>query len=413
MKKLWVTLSAMVFFSCTDYQADWDSKWENSFTAEDDVDMPFVCKDGETTIISENDCVTGFVCSNNTWVISGTPQCQTATTQVCLEKSTTAMVVGNCIVNYICSNNSWVQNGEIQCVTETQTPRVCNEGETVSYTEGYCATTYECENNQWVLESQKCDNPVKSSSSVKNSAKSSSSAKTVSSSSVASGSDEPASVYPVLKTSTVSSINCSKAMYCPQDCRHTSETVRCGKVYTGLDDGSDTQGYLWTYTDYDSNGGSSSFYWPKGESGFGFEVNSRDNLGYLKGTARFGSGYEYPFARIGFHIKGENSPANIASWNGMCLIYTATQDFYITLKFDGGETKTGYDNYQAKIPAASSKTLVNASWDDFVQEGWGKAVSKSTALSSATIIEFSFKGNAGTSNSFEFYAIGKNGTCNK
>ena len=97
----------------------------------------------------------------------------------------------------------------------------------------------------------------------------------------------------------------------------------------------------------------------------------------------------------------------------MCLIYTATQDFYITLEFDGGDAKTGYDNYQAKIPAASSKTLVNASWDDFVQEGWGKAVSKSTTLSSATVIEFTFKGNAGTSNSFEFYAIGKNGTCNK
>lgn len=225
-----------------------------------------------------------------------------------------------------------------------------------------------------------------------------------------SASEVVTSPYPSVSVSAVSAIDCSNAMYCPKDCRHTSNTTTCGKVYTGLDDGTGTQGYLWTYTDSDI-GGTSEFYWPEGGGAKQFEVYSRDNLGYLKGTANFGSGFDYPFARMGFWIKGENKSANITAWAGMCLIYSATQDFYIIIRFAGDDEATASDLIQAKIPKRTSKSLANVSWSDFVQEGWGTAVNKSTAISNAERIEFSFKGDAGASNDFSIYAIGKYGTC--
>lgn len=216
--------------------------------------------------------------------------------------------------------------------------------------------------------------------------------------------------YPSVRVTTVSAIDCSNAMYCPQDCMHTSETTRCGKVYTGLDDGTGTQGYLWSYTDSD-NGGTSSFYWPSGMAFGSFEVPSRDNLGYLKGTAQFGSGFEYPFVRLGFHIAGEKKSADITTWGGMCLVYSATQNFYLIVRFNGDNEATGFDLIQAKIPLKKDKSLVNVTWDDFIQEGWGTAVDKGEAIAKADRIEIGFKGSAGTTNDFSIYAIGKYGTC--
>ena len=57
------------------------------------------------------------------------------------------------------------------------------------------------------------------------------------------------------------------------------------------------------------------------------------------------------------------------------------------------------------------KSLVNVTWDDFIQEGWGTAVDKGGAIAKADRIEIGFKGSAGTTNDFSIYAIGKYGTC--
>lgn len=363
MKKILLLLSAAALWNCTDYAADWDSKYEKAFS--ENANTPTtptysVCEEGATSTLNEGSCVTEFLCQNDSWVP----------------------------YSYLCNNE--------------QQEIVCEEGLTTSLTDGVCTSNYICSGNTWVL----AGDPVCTELNIESSASSSDPADPPPSSA-----SEESSVYPLLSVSTVSTINCSKSMYCPQDCRNSSNT-RCGKVYTGLDDGSGTQGWFWTYSDADANGGSSSFYWPEGEGTYGFEPTSRDKLGYLKGVVKFGTGYAYPYARMGFHIKGEESDTDITSWNGMCLVYTATQDFYVTLRFLGDDNSVAYDYFQAKIPATSSKSLVNASWNDFVQEGWGKPFTLSVALLVATKIEFTFKGDAGTTNAFSIYAIGKNGTCN-
>ena len=147
MKKMLLLLIAAALWNCTDYAADWDSKYENAFAANGENR---ICMEGETTIINQNDCVTGFVCLNNSWVVASGPQCQIASAQVCVEGSATALVAGNCVVNYVCSNNAWVQYGDLQCV-EVSAPKVCDEGEEVSLSENNCIYSYVCSANAWVL----------------------------------------------------------------------------------------------------------------------------------------------------------------------------------------------------------------------------------------------------------------------
>ena len=63
--------------------------------------------------------------------------------------------------------------------------------------------------------------------------------------------------------------------------------------------------------------------------------------------------------------------------------------------------------------ARSDKSLVNVTWADFIQEGWGTAVDKGEAIANVDRFEIGFKGSAGTTNSFSIYAIGKYGTCDR
>lgn len=146
MKKIILILSAATLWNCTDYASDWDSKYENSFAANGENR---ICNEGETTIINQNGCSTSFVCFNNSWTITGTPQCQTETQKICVEGSTTAIIANNCAINYICSGNTWILYGEMQCLEVA--PRVCEEGVTIPVSENGCVANYICSGNAWIL----------------------------------------------------------------------------------------------------------------------------------------------------------------------------------------------------------------------------------------------------------------------
>ena len=364
MKKNLLLLSAAVLWNCTDYVADWDEKYETAISKQSNTSiLPTysICEEGKTTILVNGNCTTDLVCQNDSWIPTSYICNDKTHDFVCEEGLTTSLVVGGCITNFICSGNAWVPVGNPVCTTI----------------------------------------PIKGSSSESHSI-------VPKSSSGAQDANPTNSPYPTVSPTTVSSINCSNAMYCPKNCG-----MDCGRVYTGLDDGKGNQGYLWTYTDANANGGTTYFYWPEGLDDWdSFETPSREKFGYVNGSIIFGNGYEFPYGRIGFHIKGSGSPTDITAWGGMCVVYTATQDFYLRIQVDEDDKFCGYDDYQAKIPAALSKSLVNVSWSDFVQEGWGIIVSQAQVLSSAQTILFSFKGDAGTSNDFTIHAIGRYGTCN-
>lgn len=370
MKKILLLLCAVALWSCTDYAADWDSKYENSFAANGESR---ICVEGETTIINQNECVTGFVCTNNSWIVSSGPQCQSASAQVCVEGSTTALVAGNCIVNYICSNNAWVQYGELQCV-EVSAPKVCNEGEEVSLSENNCISNYVCSGNAWVF---------------------------AGTSQCSSGDETSSKITTVSTTPKTSYSSCSKAFFCGK-----SGNTR---VKTGINDGTDTYGYWFYYGDF-NDGGDSYFSWKYGGTASTFVEKSVMPYGGIKGTANIGSAVEYPYLGLGFNIAGEKQRGdNITSWGGLCVVYQASSDFYLEVK-PADETMTSGDNPVVLLPKgnkANTVYLANVKWDSFAQEGWGKSVSVSSVIKSAAIIDFKFL----KYNSFAIIAIGKYGTC--
>ena len=388
-------------------------------------------EDDSTYVKNENSV---YLCIDDAWRYLGTVSINSDELPNCTDKreGNKAFVAAEHIT-LICNDGKWYRYDIYKFIDSENTSKISSSSSNSNNTwEEYspASSSNEESSSEKSSSSQKIEDKSSSSEKVVSSSstvlKSSSSEKLVSSSSTApkssssekkvesSSSEEESPVsYPVVKTTKISSYDCSYAMYCPQDCQHTLNTTRCGKVYTGVDDGEGNQGYLWSYTDADANDGTSYFDWPAGLDAYdSFETPSRDDYGYLKGSIEFGDGYDYPYGRIGFHIKGRGSSTDITAWKGMCIIYKATQDFLLRIQVDKDDKFSNFDDYQAKIPASSSMVLVNVAWTDFIQEGWGKAFSRADALSMAQTILFNFKGDAGTSNEFSIYAIGKYGTCN-
>ena len=373
MKKILLLLSATALWNCTDYAADWDEKYENSFSASNGGAL--ICQEGESTIINQNNCATSFVCLGNTWIVDGTPQCQSETQKICVEGSTTAIVANNCAVNYICSGNAWIQYGEMQCLDVT--PRVCEEGETTSLAENGCVTNYICSGNAWVLDGDvQCEAPQSSGT---------------------------GSQYVMASTSTISGSNygCSNAMFCGK----RGDTY----VKTGFGNG-----YWYYYGDY-NDGGSSSFTWTYGGTASTFVEKSVMPYGDIKGKTSLGGGAD-AYLGLGFNVTGDSKKgANISSWKGLCVIYQSTAPFFLEVQDASGGSLTGYNDYKVALPTgkkANTAYLANVLWSDFSQEeGWGKVASKDEVLESTSSISFKFTNATSSTNIFAIIAVGKYGTC--
>lgn len=66
MKKILFVIISVVFFACSDYQAEWNDLYGESYTQ--DLSMP-VCTEtrtGDTIIVAKTD--SSYICQNNTWV---------------------------------------------------------------------------------------------------------------------------------------------------------------------------------------------------------------------------------------------------------------------------------------------------------------------------------------------------------
>lgn len=328
----------------------------SSESAEPDVnsgDTPVqqnrTCNEGETKNVSENNCTTTYICLNDSWMATGLPQCETATSRICVEGGTTALVENNCIVNYICQNNSWVVIGAPQCIS--------------------------------------APTPVTSSASTPTST--------------------PAPVSSASTTPTTNPTPVSTGYTCPKSVMFCAATSVYGRVETGADDGSDTYGWFFSYTD-----DYSSFSWPAG-------VNLYDDLdaaqscskyGSIKGSVNISKSAKNPYGVLAFNIAGDSevSSTDITSWNGLCVAYKSTKAFDFEVQPVNDEVMTGYNQPHVTLNASSSIKVEDFSWSNFQQaEGWGEPVSTSTVLKNARAIRFQFKESA----SFEIFAIGKKGTC--
>jgi len=158
----------------------------------------------------------------------------------------------------------------------------------------------------------------------------------------------------------------------------------------------------------------SSFSWPAGDNGeYGdFAVKSIAEYGAIKGTAHFVSS-RGGYIGFGFGIEELDDrtgvPLDISSWGGLCVEYSSTASFKVSVSAYGG----GDDKPLAVLTASSTRTVANLPWSDFSPEGWSAyPVSISAATAVAQHIGFSFETSASSETSFVIYKIGKYGTCN-
>ena len=179
-------------------------------------------------------------------------------------------------------------------------------------------------------------------------------------------------------------------------------------VNTGYKDG----GYWVVYKD-DGNGGDSYFEWLAEDVVYPDMSANIDDCDGVCGTAHMGFSYDYPYVNVGFAIDEGNSPVDISSWDGICVVYDAEQDFYASFQPDEPfQIEMEYDDYVYLMKKGTNVT-VDIPWTEFDQAGWGVARDRDEVLSRVAAIVFVFKGYGyGNAVSFNIRSVGRLGTCN-
>ena len=197
------------------------------------------------------------------------------------------------------------------------------------------------------------------------------------------------------------------------------------QIQTGLDNGTGTSGFWFTYTDY-GDGGQSIVHWDidiNPEPPFTLEPIIYECKG-ICGTARLSKGTSAynPFVGLGFNVAGEISEkdwtlatGDASTWGGLCVTYTSDTD--IALELGLGEkidSTMNYANPAVTLPLSKTDKRVVVSWSDFKQPSSydgavkfdGEAAAKQLAM-----VRFKIQAEDGDYR-FNICAVGpKDGTC--
>lgn len=193
------------------------------------------------------------------------------------------------------------------------------------------------------------------------------------------------------------------------------------KIDTGFGDGSesDQSGYWYNYAD-DADGGLSKVTWPV-QPGNDYSDDALDPIieecqgvcgtfTLSKGTLTYN-----PFVGIGFNlVDGTQTPTDASSWGGVCIAYSS--DAAATLEMglgNAGDASIGFDNPFVSLPKSPTGSVVNKSWADFNQTGWGSGkITGTEAATKLAAIKFKIQGKDGTTGSFNIMSVGAyNGGC--
>ena len=197
------------------------------------------------------------------------------------------------------------------------------------------------------------------------------------------------------------------------------------QIQTGLDNGTGTSGFWFTYTDY-GDGGQSIVHWDidiNPEPPFTLEPIIYECKG-ICGTARLSKGTSAynPFVGLGFNVAGEISEkdwtlatGDASTWGGLCVTYTSDTD--IALELGLGEkidSTMNYANPAVTLPASQTDKRVVVSWSDFKQPPSYNGAVKfdgETAAKQLAMVRFKIQAEDGDYR-FNICAVGpKDGTC--
>jgi hypothetical protein len=178
-------------------------------------------------------------------------------------------------------------------------------------------------------------------------------------------------------------------------------------VETGLDNGTETSGYWFSFDDDMSGVGSVKLPQP-----LGIEYATGDEIyDYCMGACG-----ELQFAKegylgVGFHVAGVvepldgNSPAakaNISSWGGLCVTYASESDLDVVLAYAQND---GFGNLsrmpKVTLPKSIELRTVCADWDNFM------TVFSEVSTTFMTSILFAVQGEANAKSRINIRGLGK------
>jgi hypothetical protein len=198
------------------------------------------------------------------------------------------------------------------------------------------------------------------------------------------------------------------------------------QIITGYDNGTETSGYWFSYSD-DIDGGLSTIVWPV-TPGNDYDPNAFDPIimycGGLCGTAVLdkGSLMYNPFVAVGFNLAGETSMTDFtpmavdaSAMGGVCITYMS--EVAPTLQMGLGDQVGALIDYAeptVALPKSKTSTTKFIPWSDFKQPAWYKGDLKFTGEQAAKqLVSLKFLMQAAQgSYAFNIQAIGPyDGSC--
>ena len=202
-------------------------------------------------------------------------------------------------------------------------------------------------------------------------------------------------------SSSLENVSSSSEMVCkPQEYKDGEFQTWFGdvcnaRVNTGLDNGSKTSGFWFSFGD-DADGGESKVEWPV-ELGSETSTDALDpviaHCGGLCGTASLEQGaltYN-PFVGVGFNVAGEKlgggkpEPADASEWGGLCISYKMDLDS-ASIELGVGDSldaTIGYANPRVVLLKGDGAVTTAIKWSDFEQPSWYKDEVKVTGEEAA------------------------------
>lgn len=181
------------------------------------------------------------------------------------------------------------------------------------------------------------------------------------------------------------------------------------RVITGMDNGTETSGYWFSFVD--GVEGASKIIWP-GPLGYDYDVNSLEPvIEYCDGVCG-----EFEFEKdalggVGFNVAGVVDPldgyslvtkANISSWGGLCVTYASESDLDVVLAY---AQKDGFGDLSRKpkvtLPKSLALKTVCLDWEKFM------SVYSEVSTTSMTSILFTVQGKADSKSRFNIRGLGK------
>lgn len=180
-----------------------------------------------------------------------------------------------------------------------------------------------------------------------------------------------------------------------------------GYVNTGLDNGSETSGYWFSFGDEKAG---SYVAWP--ERHYEYETSLDPILEECKGVCGTFKYRDEGFTGIGFNVAGttrhnhDEVPdiADISAWGGLCVTYASESDMDVVMSND--TTYTYIDKMvllpKVSLPKSVEAKTVCSKWSDFVSAA--ETPSNPTHVASILFVAY---GNAGAASRFNVIGVGK------